>query len=103
MVPGSSDFLSRSSSPNEAHYSLLLPVDILVKNMPKLDIDQFQYDEIKFGNQFYHNSNYITGQLLRAYYNNLFLGETTQNSNCLPRQMSYDNVLLKKWLDSNIV
>ncbi|MFN8770231.1 MAG: tRNA pseudouridine(55) synthase TruB [Neisseriaceae bacterium] len=67
------DYLERLSV--EERNALLLPADTLVKDMPRIDLDQSQYDKIKFGNQFeYHGIYDINKQQFRAYYNNAFLG-----------------------------
>ena len=53
----------------------LLPVDILVEHLPKLNLSDEQFAKVKYGHSFsYVPSKEYANQTVRLYYNQLFLG-----------------------------
>ncbi|MBY0379671.1 MAG: tRNA pseudouridine(55) synthase TruB, partial [Burkholderiales bacterium] len=54
--------------------ALLLPIDVLVGDLPSINLDVNQYSKIKFGNQFENNSTFYSNEYLKAYFEEHFLG-----------------------------
>lgn len=63
--------------------SKLLPVDGGILHLPKFELDDAQYNYIKYGHSFVAKDSIIEGQRYRLYYGNRFLGVAVGCDQCV--------------------